>query len=164
MLTQAGIQTVNNSGRGLDHGVFVPLKLVYPQADIPVVQVSLHRNLSPSYHLAIGKALAPLRNEGVLIIGSGMSYHNLRRFGPEGKTAAAGFDQWLNDAVCHLDPQKRNQLLEEWEHAPSARAAHPREEHLIPLMVIAGAAGADRGKRNYSQQVNGLAISAFSFG
>jgi aromatic ring-opening dioxygenase catalytic subunit (LigB family) len=164
LLAEAGIKTVNNSRRGLDHGVFVPLKLVYPQADIPVVQVSLHQNLSPSYHLAIGKALAPLRHEGVLIIGSGMSYHNLRRFGPEGKSAAAGFDQWLNDAVCHRDPQKRNQLLEDWQNAPSAREAHPREEHLIPLMVIAGAAGADQGKRNYSQLVNGLAISAFSFG
>ena len=163
LLTEAGIKNHTTSSRGLDHGVFIPLKLVYPQADIPIVQVSLRAGLDPAFHLGFGQALAPLRQEGVLIVGSGMSYHNLSRFGPGNETIAESFDKWLNETVCHSEPQKRNQLLTEWTKAPEARRAHPREEHLIPLMVAAGAAAADRGKRIYSQSVMGLAISGFSF-
>ena len=164
LLAAAGIKSSTNSERGLDHGVFVPLKLVFPNADIPIVQLSLRKGLSPSEHLQLGKALAPLREEGILIIGSGMSYHNLRRWGSENLKVSVAFDEWLNSALCESDHEQRLALLTDWEKAPAAREAHPREEHLIPLMVAVGAAGSDLGLRNFSQEVGGLAISGFRFG
>ncbi len=165
LLAERQIKCRLEQGRGFDHGVFVPLKLVYPDADIPIVQVSLKKGLDPADHIAFGKALAPLRSEGVLIIGSGMSYHNLRNFGDinAGRDATA-FDTWLANAVCHSDPNTRSRLLSDWTSAPSARAAHPREEHLIPLMVVAGAAGSDAGQQIYSEQIMGAAISGYQFG
>jgi len=164
LLTRANIESRFTDARGLDHGIFIPLKLVYPDADIPIVQVSLKRGLDPSQHIELGTALAPLRNEGVLIIGSGMSYHNLRRFNGSGTKASEAFDDWLNFAVCHEDPAQRAVLLKDWEKAPSAREAHPREEHLMPLMVAAGAAPLEFGRRIYSDHVMDMAISAFQFG
>lgn len=164
LLKTSGIGSRSDSERGFDHGVFVPLKLVYPDADIPIVQVSLKNGLNPTTHLAIGKALAPLRSEGVLIVGSGMSYHNLRRFNDSGASDSIAFDDWLNEAVCTVDPLERNKRLITWDSAPAARSAHPREEHLIPLMVAAGAAETDAGKRIYSERVMGMAISGFQFG
>ncbi len=164
MLTSANIKSNTDHVRGLDHGVFVPLKLIYPKADIPVVQLSLRNDLDPARHIELGRALAPLRKEGVLIVGSGMSYHNLGRSGPDNEQVATVFDNWLNEVACHNDSQERVQLLKDWEKAPSARKAHPREEHLIPLMVAVGAAGTDLGKRTFSQRVGKMAISAFQFG
>lgn len=164
LLKTADIPSHSNNERGFDHGVFVPLKLVYPDADIPIVQVSLKNGLDPATHLEIGAALAPLRSEGVLIVGSGMSYHNLRRFNDSGASDSIAFDEWLNDSVITQDWQQRNQRLSAWNGAPAAREAHPREEHLIPLMVAAGAAGADAGQRIYSERVMGMAISGFRFG
>jgi aromatic ring-opening dioxygenase catalytic subunit (LigB family) len=151
--------------RGLDHGVFIPLKLIYPEADIPIVQVSLKKGLIPSQHIEFGRALTPLREQGVLIIGSGMSYHNFSEFGTNsGAENSIAFDNWLTNSVCNADIETRDRLLSEWEKAPSARAAHPREEHLIPLLVAAGAAGNDIGKRIYSERVGNIAISGFQFG
>ncbi|MFN0248180.1 MAG: DODA-type extradiol aromatic ring-opening family dioxygenase [Kofleriaceae bacterium] len=164
LLGGAGIASAANSERGFDHGTFVPLKLAYPDAQIPTVQLSLQVGLDPAQHLAIGRALAPLRDEGVFIIGSGMSYHNMRGFrDPRASALATQFDTWLRDITTN-EPAVRDRELAEWASAPAARDAHPREEHLLPLMVIAGAAGADRGTTAYNNAVLGKAVSAFHFG
>lgn len=163
LLEKAGFETASDPKRGYDHGTFVPLKLAYPNADVPVVQLSLQRGLDPEKHLAMGRALAPLRDEGVFIIGSGMTYHNLRAFGPQAEPVAAAFDAWLQKTVP-LDRKARDEALTKWSSAPSARAAHPREEHLLPLMVVAGAAGDDRGQVGWEGTVLRLRLSAYHFG
>jgi aromatic ring-opening dioxygenase catalytic subunit (LigB family) len=163
LLAAAGIEAGSNPERGFDHGTFVPLKLTYPDAQLPTLQLSLKAGLDPSEHLAIGRALAPLREEGVFIIGSGMSYHNMRGFGPQGQAASAAFDAWLRSTVTS-EPLVREQLLREWQRAPAARAAHPREEHLLPLMVVAGAAGADAGRVAFHGTFLSAEISAHVFG
>ena len=151
--------------RGWDHGVFIPLKLIYPDADIPVVQLSLKAGLSPAEHIKVGLALGRLRKQGVLIVGSGMSYHNLRGFRPgEQVEASDQFDRWLTEAVTAPTAQVRNEKLLRWQTAPAARQAHPREEHLIPLMVAAGAAGQDLGRKVFQDRVMGAVVSAFQFG
>ena len=167
VLSTAGSPCDEEPERGVDHGVFIPFKLIYPDADVPIVQLSLNRNLDASTHLNLGRALAPLRDEGVLIVGSGMSYHNLRDLfspDPRAMSAAAEFDAWLNEAVTESDPAARDRKLAAWHQAPGARAAHPRPEHLIPLMVAAGAAGEDPGRRTYNQPLLGKPISGFQFG
>lgn len=164
LLGAAGFQTATDSERGFDHGTFVPLKLTYPDAEVPTIQLSLKAGLDPAEHLAIGRALAPLRDEGVFIIGSGMTFHNLRAFrDPRSQPVAETFDAWLRDAAT-AEAAERDRHLVEWAAAPAARAAHPREEHLIPLMVIAGAAGADRGKLAYNGTFAGLRLSAYHYG
>lgn len=163
LLSVAGIDSAENTQRGFDHGTFVPLKLAYPRADVPTVQLSLKQGLDPSEHLALGRALAPLRDEGVFIVGSGMTFHNLRAFGPQSSVFAEQFDGWLRDTVGH-EASERDRLLVDWARAPSARRAHPREEHLLPLMVIAGAAGADRGQLAYNGKILDLRLSAYHFG
>jgi aromatic ring-opening dioxygenase catalytic subunit (LigB family) len=167
LLDAAGLESDEESSRGLDHGVFIPLKVMYPAADVPLVQLSLESSRDPARHLAIGRALAPLRDDGVLIVGSGMSYHNLREFfgdRPESNHAAEQFDQWLNEAVANPDASVRAEWLGDWRAAPGARASHPTPEHLLPLHVAAGAAGADAGRRMYSDRLLGKAVSAFQFG
>ncbi|HVW71162.1 MAG TPA: class III extradiol ring-cleavage dioxygenase, partial [Steroidobacteraceae bacterium] len=167
LLRAAEIPSDEDPERGLDHGVFIPFKLIYPDADVPIVQLSLNRNLDAATHLGIGRALAPLREEGVLIVGSGMSYHNLRDFYADDARvtrAATDFDDWLNDAVTESDPEMRERKLSAWHQAPGARIAHPRPEHLIPLMVAAGAAGRDVGRRTYNAPLLGKPISGFQFG
>jgi aromatic ring-opening dioxygenase catalytic subunit (LigB family) len=147
--------------------VFVPLLLMYPEADIPVVQLSLREDLDPAAHLAIGRALAPLRDEGVLIVGSGMSFHNLRYFAstdPRVVEAAQRFDDWLTAAVEAADEAERARALESWAAMPEAVFCHPRAEHLAPLFVAAGAAEGDRGRRTYSDRIIDKAVSAFQFG
>lgn len=164
LLKAAGLGSAVDGQRGFDHGTFVPLKLTYPAADMPTLQLSLQTGLDPMQHLAIGRALAPLRAEGVFIVGSGMSYHNMRGFGQPGATASAQqFDAWLHETIA-LPRLQRDQRLANWAQAPAARAAHPREEHLLPLMVMAGAAGADVGKVGYSGNVMGVPITAVHFG
>lgn len=164
LLGTSGFATATDGERGFDHGTFVPLKLTYPDANVPTVQLSLKAGLDPEEHLAIGRALAPLRDEGVFIIGSGMSFHNLRVFrDPRAQPIAETFDEWLR-AAATLAPAERDRALAGWASAPAARAAHPREEHLIPLMVIAGAAGADRGTVAYDGTFAGLRISAYHYG
>jgi aromatic ring-opening dioxygenase catalytic subunit (LigB family) len=163
LLGEAGFATAEDGERGFDHGTFVPLKLAYPDAEVPTVQLSLKGGLDPKEHLAIGRALAPLRREGVFLVGSGMSYHNLRAFGPRAAPVSEVFDGWLREAATEA-PDERDRRLADWANAPAARQAHPREEHLLPLMVVAGAAGADRGRRTFDGTILGLRISAYSYG
>jgi aromatic ring-opening dioxygenase catalytic subunit (LigB family) len=163
LLAAAGIASAGDAARGFDHGTFVPLKLTYPAAEVPTVQLSLRRGLDPAEHLAIGRALAPLRDEGVFIVGSGMSYHNLRAFFGQGTAAAATFDGWLGEAMAQA-PDERARRLTRWADAPAARQAHPREEHLLPLMVVTGAAGDEPARRVYHGTMVGNLLSAFQFG
>jgi len=163
LLTHAGLPAGISASRGFDHGVFVPLKVAFPDAKIPVVTLSLAASLDPSLHLAAGRALAPLRDEGVLIVGSGMSFHNLRGYGrPETAERARAFDAWLTAAV-ESPAEQRDSLLKEWRNAPFAAYAHPREEHLIPLMVAAGAGGNAPGSRIFTDEPMGAKISAYRF-
>ena len=167
LLAGAGIASDEEQDRGLDHGVFIPFKVMYPDADVPMVQLSLNRDRDPSTHLALGRALAPLRDEDVLIVGSGMSYHNLRELfvdRPDVNRSAEDFDRWLNEAVTEQDAGVRAANLSEWRQAPGARASHPTPEHLLPLMVAAGAAGTDVGRRTYHDHLVGKAVSGFQFG
>ncbi|KAF0205049.1 MAG: hypothetical protein FD173_1311 [Gallionellaceae bacterium] len=166
LFAQAGISSRTEDQRGLDHGVFIPFKLIYPDADVPIVQLSLCSDLDPARHLAIGRALAPLRDEGVLIVGSGLSYHNLRDFfSPDAAAnqASAQFDAWLGNAISAA-PADRELMLRHWHEAPGARACHPRSEHLLPLMVVAGAANTDVGHISYREELLGKIMSAYQFG
>lgn len=169
LLDSAGIPLREDNKRDYDHGVFIPLKVTFPDADIPVVQLSLKKGMSPSEHLALGAALEPLRSEDVLIIGSGMSYHNLpvlmvSMSGRSPGNQSQIFDDWLSSAVTQPDSAHRNALLAEWKKGEGARNAHPEEEHLLPLMVVAGAGGEDRGDHAFSDTVMGAVISAYRFG
>lgn len=139
LLSGAGFPTANDPSRGFDHGTFIPLMVAIPAADLPVLQISLLDTLDPTRHIELGRALAPLRDEGVLLLGSGNSYHNMRGFGhPKSAEPSRRFDTWLVDAMSR-EPSERERLLIDWENAPSARDCHPREEHLLPLHVMAGA-------------------------
>lgn len=166
LLAQAGLSSQQDTKRGFDHGMFIPLKVMFPEADIPVVQLSLQANLDPEAHLAVGQALASLRDEGVLIIASGMSFHNMRGYGDTRFTAPSeAFDEWLTEAV-EAEPEQRHSALRAWAEAPYAHQCHPSgdEEHLIPLMVAAGAASNDKGRKVYTEQVLKVQLSAFRFG
>ena len=165
LLGLAGIESSADERRGWDHGVFVPLKVMFPEADIPTVQLSLKQGLDPEAHLAIGHALAPLREAGVLIVGSGQSYHNMRGFmGGTGRADpdAEAFDAWLREAM--VDGNTRDCSLTAWEQAPGARQAQPREDHLLPLMVAAGAASGEPGQTAFHGHALGKPISGFRFG
>lgn len=166
LLGKNGIVSAEDGRRGFDHGVFIPFMLIYPEADVPIVQLSLRQDLDPEAHLAIGRALEPLREE-VLIVGSGLSYHNLHRImsnAAEDVAAAADFDAWLTGVVELPDAAERNRQLSAWGAAPGAHASHPRSDHLVPLFVAAGAAGGDGGRRSYSDRMFGKPVSAFWFG
>jgi aromatic ring-opening dioxygenase catalytic subunit (LigB family) len=164
LLQTAGIESRADDSRGFDHGVFVPLKLTFPNAEIPTVQLSLRAGLDPAEHLKIGRALAPLREEGVLIVGSGMSYHNMRGFNsPASLPHSERFDAWLKTTVSDT-PGARDAALSAWKKAPSAIESHPREEHLMPLMVAAGAAEGDRGKAVFTDEVMRVVVSGIRFG
>ncbi|MCW1383120.1 dioxygenase [Novosphingobium sp. KCTC 2891] len=161
----AGIPIGTDAARGFDHGTFSMLQPIYPDADIPVVSLSMRADYDPAAHLALGRALAPLRAEGVVIVGSGLSYHNLRRFDPSAAVPSAGFDAWLRHALTQVPPAEREAELRRWEAAPYAREAHPREDHLIPLMVAVGAAGGDPGTVIYAQDDlrGGVTASSYRF-
>lgn len=164
LLTAAGIDSSADPSRGFDHGTFIPLKLTYPEADVPAIQLSLKRGLDPHTHIAIGRALAPLRDEGIFIIGSGMTFHNLRAFwDPRANAVSETFDAWLRETMS-LDSDDRNTRLAQWTEAPAARLAHPREEHLIPLMVATGAADTDRATLAFNGTMVGHRLSAYHFG
>lgn len=164
LIQAAGLPAARNAQRGYDHGAFCTLVPMYPDADMPVVQLSLKRGLDPAEHLALGRALAPLRDEGVLILGSGFSFHNLRLYGAQGREPSVAFDAWLQASVPSA--QGRDERLQAWAQAPAARLAHPREEHLLPLMVAAGAAEGDAASCNYHETefMNGVTASSFRFG
>jgi len=166
LLSAQSIRSHSDPSRGFDHGVFIPLLLMFPEADIPVVTVSLLDSLDPAAHLEMGQALSPLRDEGVLIVGSGMSFHNMRGYrDPRFAPVSDRFDHWLIDAV-EAPPDTRTRALTQWEHAPDARLCHPpgAEEHLLPLMVAAGAASDDTGRCVFSDRVMQTTVSAFRFG
>jgi aromatic ring-opening dioxygenase catalytic subunit (LigB family) len=167
LLEAAGLPARLDAGRGFDHGAFTPLNVIYPKADVPVVQLSLKVGLDPATHLAMGRAIAPLREEGILIVGSGLSYHNLRHFfSPRAYGPSREFDAWLNGAILGGSPADRAKLLTAWESAPSARESHPREEHLLPLMVAVGAAGDDPAALSYREKdfLGGITVSNYRFG
>lgn len=164
LLGAAGFDTGEDASRGFDHGTFVPLAVAWPDADVPTVQLSLVKGLDPAHHVQLGRALAPLRDEGVFIVASGMSYHNMRGFGSaKGSEDSETFDAWLADAV-RRPAAARDEALANWAKAPAGRDSHPREEHLIPLMVAAGAAGDDVGTVPFSDRVLGTRVSAVHFG
>ncbi len=164
LLDKGGFRSAEDAERGYDHGTFVPLAVAWPKAEVPVVQLSLIAGLDPDAHIRLGRALTALRDEGVLIVGSGMSYHNMRGFKSSGGAAASvAFDTWMANTVG-LPAAQRDAALTRWTDAPGARACHPREEHLLPLMVIAGAAGADVGRVPYRDQILGTTVSAVQFG
>jgi aromatic ring-opening dioxygenase catalytic subunit (LigB family) len=165
LLHAAGFATAREEERGYDHGTFVPMMVALPEAKIPVAQLSLVAGLDPATHLAIGRALAPLRDDGILIIGSGFSYHNLRMFGdPRARPVSERFDEWLRTAAESRDPEERSRLLADWESAPGARACHPRSEHLLPIHIAAGAGGTEPGRCAFSGLVMGVKTSSFAFG
>jgi aromatic ring-opening dioxygenase catalytic subunit (LigB family) len=164
LLDGAGFPAAADAARGWDHGVFVPMKVAVPDADIPTVQLSLRRDLDPAAHIAAGRALAPLRDEGVLIVGSGMSFHNMRVRNGDATAPADAFDAALTEAVTDPDPERRADRLAQWRALPHARFAHPREEHLIPLMVAAGAGADDAAERVFTDHVIGWKVSGYRFG
>lgn len=165
LLQGAGFPARLDEHRGFDHGTFAPLVVMYPQADVPVLQLSLRSDYDPAAHLAIGRALAPLRDEGVLIVGSGLSYHNLRLMGPRAHEPSRAFDGWLQ-ATLAAEPRERSAGLTRWSDAPAARMAHPQEDHLIPLMVAVGAAEAEKATLVYHEDsfFGGVVVSSFRFG
>jgi len=167
LLVNGGIPARLDPQRGFDHGTFSIMKPLYPGEDIPLVQLSIDVGYDPALHLELGRLLAPLREEGVLIIGSGLSYHNLTDArSSEGMEPSRRFDQWLQETLVRSSPEERTDRLIKWEQAPLARAAHPREDHLIPLMVVVGAAEDEAGAAVYHQKnlFGGITASSFRFG
>lgn len=165
-LRDAGLPAAIDETRGLDHGVFIPFKLVYPNADVPVIPLSLHESMDAALHLKAGAALAPLLADNVLVVGSGMSFHNLRLLmtGRADTPDAWAFDAWLTEAATQPDAAQRAAMLSNWIDAPGARLAHPEAEHLLPLMVAAGAGGQAPASRIYHEKVMSAPISAYRFG
>ncbi|MDZ7905371.1 MAG: class III extradiol ring-cleavage dioxygenase [Cypionkella sp.] len=165
LLKGAGIGAHLDTTQGFDHGTFAPLAVMYPNADVPVFQISLLKSYDPAAHLAMGRALAPLREEGVVIIGSGLSFHNLRMFGPAAKAPSEAFDAWLGDAMA-APPTQRSQLMLDWESAPMARICHAEEDHLVPLFVALGAAEDAKATRIYHDKdlLGGVTASSYRFG
>ena len=165
LIETAGLPTRLDDERGFDHGTFVPMAILWPKADMPLVQVSMRANYSPEEHLELGRALAPLRDEGVLIIGSGLSYHNLSDFGPGARVPSEAFDRWLNDALALPSIDRTAEVLN-WEGAPHARQCHAREDHLVPLFSALGAAEGDIAIRTYHETMirGGVTASSWRFG
>ncbi len=167
LLLSAGFKTGREEKRGYDHGTFVPMMVAYPGAELPVAQLSLVRGLDPATHFSIGRALEPLRDEGVLIVGSGMSYHNMRGFmsgDPRVAETSRRFDDWLAETVAITDAEARREKLVDWQKAPGGLDSHPRSEHLVPLFVVAGAGGKDRGRVDYHDELLGVRVSSHVFG
>lgn len=165
LIAAAGLPCALDGERGFDHGMYTPMAVAWPDANVPTVQLSLREGLDPAEHIALGRALWPLRDEGVLIIGSGLSYHNLRAFGASAREPSQAFDAWLQKAITSSPPE-RIAALKGWEQAPAARLAHPREEHLLPLMVAVGAAEDERAATVYHEHdfMGGVTAASFRFG
>jgi len=166
LLDAGGVACRIDPERGFDHGTYCIMEPARPEADIPVVQLSIKAGYDPREHIAVGRLLAPLRDQGVVIIGSGLSYHNLRLTGPAARGPSSNFDTWLNDSLVGHSGEDRLSRLAQWEIAPSARKAHPREDHLLPLMVAVGAAAEAPGHRLYHEDdfFGAVAASSFRFG
>ena len=167
LLREGGVEARLDPDRGFDHGTFSIMKPLYPEEDVPLVQLSIDRMYDPERHLEIGRLLAPLRDEAVLIIGSGLSYHNLREMrDTRGVEPSRRFDAWLQETLVRSSPEERTERLVHWEEAPLARAAHPQEDHLIPLMAVVGAAKDEPAATIYHQEdlMGGITASSFRFG
>ncbi|MGB6058616.1 MAG: class III extradiol ring-cleavage dioxygenase [Microthrixaceae bacterium] len=166
LLDGAGIAIRQDANRGFDHGVFAPMYVSYPEADVPILQLSIRRDYDPEAHLAVGRALAPLRDEGVVILGSGFTFHNLAMFGPAAEEPSRAFEGWLTEAVVDSSPDERSKQLKKWASAPGARISHPAEDHLIPLMVAVGAAENDPGERIYYEKdfMGSITSASYRFG
>jgi len=168
MLGTAGIGARLDYERGFDHGVFIPLMLMYPAAEIPCIQISLSSSLDAGFHVELGKALAPLKKENLLILGSGFSFHNMQaimtRQGDEVDEKNRLFEDWLAQTCSDpdLELSEREQRLIEWDRAPHARYCHPREEHLLPLQVCFGIARAS-ATTVFQDVVSGFITSAYQW-
>jgi len=166
LLVEAGLETQVHPSRGLDHGAWEPLMLMYPDANIPVTQLSLQPHLGTSYHMQLGRALAPLRQAGILILASGTTTHNLRAFGQYAFDApppnwVQEFDDWLAAAIAH---NKIDALLDYRRQAPHALQNHPSEEHLLPLFVALGAGGETTGTQLHTSFTYGaFSMAAYAF-
>jgi aromatic ring-opening dioxygenase catalytic subunit (LigB family) len=138
---------------------------MYPDADVPLFQISLRKGYSPAEHFALGRALAPLRDEGVLIVGSGLSYHNLRLFGPAAKEPSEAFDAWLAETMAKPAPERTDRLIH-WEQAPYARICHKEEDHFVPLFAALGAAEGEAATMVYHDTglFGGVTASSYRMG
>lgn len=165
LIRAAGMPVSLDDRQGYDHGTFVPAYIMYPDASVPVFQVSLKKNYDPETHFKLGRALAPLRDEGVLIVGSGLSYHNLRLFGPQAKVPSTAFDAWLTE-VLDRPANDRTAALLDWESAPYARVCHKEEDHLVPLFAALGAAEDEAATVTYHETdvFGGVTASSWRFG
>lgn len=167
LLARGGVAAGLDPERGYDHGTFSLMYPLYPENEMPIVQMSLRADFDPTAHIKVGELLAPLRDEGVLIIGSGFSFHDTRSIiNGAGAQSSATFDQWLDETLVHSPPDDRLVRLQHWSSAPAARDAHPREDHLLPLMVVAGAAGDEAAHRIYGQNdfMGSITVSSYRFG
>jgi aromatic ring-opening dioxygenase catalytic subunit (LigB family) len=166
LLQSAGLPARLDGERGFDHGTYTIAYPMFPLADVPIVQLSIQKRYDSRVHIELGRSLKSLRNEGVLILGSGLSFHNLGLFGEEAKLPSQQFDRWLQNTLLHQSGEARVESLLNWSKAPSARIAHPREDHLIPLMVVAGAAESEAAQLTYHEDgvFGGWTVSGFRFG
>jgi aromatic ring-opening dioxygenase catalytic subunit (LigB family) len=165
LIKAAGLPVRLDATQGYDHGTFVPAFVMYPDASVPLFQISLKRGYNPAEHLALGRALAPLRDEGVLILGSGLSYHNLQLFGPAAKIPSEAFDDWLVRVMADA-PAARTAALLDWEKAPYARTCHAQEDHFAPIWAVIGAAEHDPATMVYhdTDLFGGVTASSYRLG
>ncbi|WP_242654385.1 DODA-type extradiol aromatic ring-opening family dioxygenase [Yoonia rosea] len=165
LLQKAGITARIDPDRGFDHGLYAPMEVMYPAADMPIFQVSMLKSYDPADHFAIGRALRPLRDEGIMIVGSGLSFHNLRLPRGVGKDPSAEFDAWLFNAMMAA-PDVRHKAMLKWESAPAARICHAEEDHLVPIFVALGAAEDEPAERIYhhTSEMTGITVSNYKFG
>ena len=167
LLVTTGIEANLNPDRGFDHSTFSLMPPLYPEENISVVQFSLDSKLEPQTHLEVGRAVASLRDAGVLNMGSGLSYHNLSTIrSSDGYEPSRQFDACLQQTLTHVSPHERATRLTHWEQAPCARVAHPRDDHLIPRMIAIGAAADELGAVTYHQSdfAGRITASSFRFG
>jgi aromatic ring-opening dioxygenase catalytic subunit (LigB family) len=165
-LQAGGFACESDGERGFDHGTFSLMKPIYPDGEMPIVQLSVKQDLDPHAHLSVGRLLAPLRDEGVVIIGSGSSFHNLGLRGPAAIEPSRRFDDWLQETLLQSPTVERRRRVANWTAAPDARIAHPSEDHLIPLMVALGAAEEEPATLVYHEPdfLGGWTLSSFRFG
>lgn len=165
LLNAAKVPASLDPERGFDHGCFTPMQVIYPEAKVPIVTMSVDKRFDPELHLRAGQALSALRDEAVLIIGSGLSFHNLGLMDRRAREPSKAFDEWLQSTL-KSESQLRWDALKNWSRAPSARTAHPREEHLLPLMVALGAAHQEVATMTYHEDafMGMWSVSSFRFG
>jgi 4,5-DOPA dioxygenase extradiol len=168
LLRESGYKAQAVVNRGYDHGAWVPLYLMYPGADIPVVQLSVQPELGAAHHVALGQSLAPLRDEGVMIVGSGSLTHNLWELARSGREMDAPVRDWVRDftewVAGKVEAGSVEDIADYRARAPFARENHPRDEHFLPLPFAMGAGGGEKGKRIHASYDYGLlAMDAYLF-